>query len=87
MYTEQIKNSKTSDISGYLWYNKCKGKCWNRQKTSYIPQKSKENLLKAQANPDEYSDLDVRIGGYSDYFVKLSPTMQEEVLLRTEHGI
>lgn len=47
----------------------------------------KETLLKAQANPEEYSDLVVRIGGYSDYFVKLSSTMQEEVLLRTEHGI
>jgi pyruvate-formate lyase len=29
----------------------------------------------------------VRIGGYSDYFTKLSAKMQEEVILRTEHRI
>jgi len=42
-------------------------------------------LLKAQQNPEAYKDLVVRIGGYSDYFVKLSPNMQAEVILRTEH--
>lgn len=47
----------------------------------------KETLKKARENPELYQDLLVRIGGYSDYFVKLSPTMQEEVMLRTEHEI
>ncbi|MDR1262138.1 MAG: hypothetical protein LBK46_01460 [Oscillospiraceae bacterium] len=47
----------------------------------------KETLLKARENPEEYRDLLVRIGGYSDYFVKLSPTMQEEVLARSEYQI
>jgi formate C-acetyltransferase len=42
-------------------------------------------LLAAQAHPEEYRDLVVRIGGYSDYFVGLSPRMQEEIILRTEH--
>lgn len=28
-----------------------------------------------------------RGGGYSDYFVRLSPAMQEEVLLRSEHAL
>ena len=42
-------------------------------------------LEAAQAHPQEYQDLVVRIGGYSDYFVRLSPEMQAEVLLRTEH--
>lgn len=46
-----------------------------------------ETLKKAQQNPENYRDLVVRIGGYSDYFVKLSPAMQAEVLLRTEHEI
>jgi len=45
----------------------------------------RETLLKAQQNPEAYKDLVVRIGGYSDYFVKLSPNMQAEVILRTEH--
>lgn len=47
----------------------------------------RETLLAAQKNPDAYRDLVVRIGGYSDYFCKLSPEMQAEVLLRTSHDI
>lgn len=47
----------------------------------------KSTLEKAVVNPEEYRDLVVRIGGYSDYFVKLSPEMQQEVILRTEHEI
>ena len=47
----------------------------------------KEILERAIKYPDEYRDLVVRIGGYSDYFVKLSPQMQQEVILRTEHQI
>ncbi len=43
-------------------------------------------LKKAQANPEAYSDLVVRIGGYTDYFTRLSPGMQQEVLQRTEYG-
>ena len=46
-----------------------------------------ETLKKAQKNPDAYRDLVVRIGGYSDYFVSLSPQMQEEVILRTTHHV
>lgn len=47
----------------------------------------KETLEKAMEHPEEYRDLVVRIGGYSDYFVTLSPEMQQEVMLRTEHKI
>ena len=47
----------------------------------------RETLMKAQAEPEAYRDLVVRIGGYSDYFVKLSPQMQSEVLLRTAHEV
>lgn len=47
----------------------------------------KEILEKAIICPEEYRDLVVRIGGYSDYFVKLSPEMQKEVILRTEHKL
>ncbi|MBQ3078625.1 MAG: hypothetical protein IJC48_01315 [Clostridia bacterium] len=46
-----------------------------------------ETLKKAQLSPEEYADLVVRIGGYSDYFVKLSPEMQEELILRTAHSV
>ena len=43
-------------------------------------------LAKARRNPDEYRDLVVRIGGYTDYFTRLSPEMQDEVMMRTEFG-
>lgn len=46
-----------------------------------------ETLLKARNHPEQYRDLVVRIGGYSDYFVKLSAEMQDEVIARTTHGI
>ena len=44
-------------------------------------------LLEARKNPEQYEDLLVRIGGYSDYFVRLSDKMQQEVILRTEHAL
>jgi formate C-acetyltransferase len=44
-------------------------------------------LEAARENPELYSDLVVRIGGYSDYFTRLSAEMQQEVILRTEHTI
>ncbi len=43
-------------------------------------------LRQAQAHPDEYHDLVVRIGGYTDYFTRLTPEMQAEVILRTEYS-
>lgn len=45
----------------------------------------RETLEKAVENPELYGDLVVRVGGYSDYFVRLSPAMQAEVMQRTEH--
>ena len=47
----------------------------------------RETLLEAQRCPEAYADLVVRIGGYSDYFVRLSPEMQAEILLRTSHEV
>ncbi len=44
-----------------------------------------DTLKQAQANPDQYRDLVVRIGGYCDYFTRLSPEMQAEVMLRTHY--
>lgn len=42
-------------------------------------------LKNALRNPEEYNDLVVRIGGYTDYFTRLSPEMQQEVIQRTEY--
>lgn len=47
----------------------------------------RQTLINARKNPDVYKDLVVRIGGYSDYYVRLTPGMQEELILRTEHEI
>lgn len=47
----------------------------------------REILERARACPEEYHDLVVRIGGYSDYFTRLSDEMQRELILRTEHKI
>jgi pyruvate-formate lyase len=47
----------------------------------------KATLLRAQKHPEQYRDLVVRIGGYSDYFVGLSPEMQQEIIMRTEHTL
>lgn len=45
-----------------------------------------ETLKKAQKTPEEFKDLLVRIGGYSDYFVRPSPEMQSELIARTAHN-
>jgi pyruvate formate-lyase/glycerol dehydratase family glycyl radical enzyme len=45
-----------------------------------------ETLRKAQANPEAYRGLIVRVAGYSDYFCDLSEALQEEIISRTEHG-
>jgi formate C-acetyltransferase len=41
-------------------------------------------LGKALEDPEAYSDLVVRIGGYTDYFTRRTPEMQQEVLQPTE---
>lgn len=42
-----------------------------------------DTLRQAQANPDEYRNLLVRVAGYSDYFVDLDLDHQEEIIRRT----
>jgi trans-4-hydroxy-L-proline dehydratase len=44
-------------------------------------------LEDAMAHPEQHRDLMVRVAGYSDYFVLLSPDIQREILSRTEHGL
>ncbi len=43
-------------------------------------------LRAAQRNPEQYRSLIVRVAGYSDYFCDLSPTLQDEIIARTEHS-
>jgi pyruvate formate-lyase/glycerol dehydratase family glycyl radical enzyme len=44
-------------------------------------------LRDAMAHPERHRGLMVRVAGYSDYFVLLSPEIQREILSRTEHGL
>ena len=46
----------------------------------------RETLRDAQAHPDEYKDLIVRVAGYSDYFRNLSKELQDEIIMRTEQS-
>ena len=43
-----------------------------------------ETLKDAQKNPDAYGDLLVRIGGYSEFFTRLAPEIQRDVITRLE---
>ena len=47
----------------------------------------REVLVDAMTHPEQHRDLIVRVAGYSDYFVLLSPDIQREILSRTEHGV
>lgn len=44
-------------------------------------------LRDAMEHPEEHRSLVVRVGGYSDYFVNLSPALQQEILARTSQSM
>lgn len=44
----------------------------------------RQTLLDAQANPEKYRDLLVRVSGYTAYFCDLNRSMQDEIIARTE---
>lgn len=46
---------------------------------------SREDILGAMAHPEKYENLVVRIGGFSEYFNRLSPELKQTVLERTEY--
>ncbi|MBT7162936.1 MAG: hypothetical protein HN904_09165 [Victivallales bacterium] len=46
-----------------------------------------ELLRDAVSHPENYPDLVVRMGGYSEYFSRLSQELRETLLERTEHAI
>ena len=48
---------------------------------------SAETLKDAQAHPDDYKDLVVRIAGFSAYFVETYKDAQDDLIRRTELGI
>ena len=47
---------------------------------------SRETLLDAQAHPENYKTLVVRVAGYSALFTTLSRSLQDDIISRTEQG-
>lgn len=45
---------------------------------------SREDILEAMKYPEKHENLIVRIGGFSEYFNRLSPELKQTVLKRTE---
>jgi pyruvate-formate lyase len=45
-----------------------------------------EELLDAKAHPENHRDLVVRVGGFSAYFVMLSPEIQDDIIYRSTQG-
>lgn len=46
---------------------------------------SADTLREAQKHPEKYTDLIVRVAGYSDYFNDLGESLQNEIIKRTEY--
>lgn len=46
---------------------------------------SKEDLINAKVKPEDYTNLRVRVSGFSDYFVNLTESIQDDIIERTTH--
>ncbi len=47
----------------------------------------RQTLLDAQAHPEKYAGLVVRVAGYSALFTTLSKSLQDDIIRRTEQGL
>ena len=45
----------------------------------------RQTLEDALVHPENYENLLVRIGGYSDYFTRIKPCLQKEIIERTQY--
>ena len=47
----------------------------------------KEEMVDAKVHPEDHPELVVRVAGYSAYFTRLTPAIQDEVINRMEHDL
>ncbi|MGH4138735.1 formate C-acetyltransferase [Clostridium sp.] len=48
---------------------------------------SVETLKSAQASPNDYKGLVIRVAGYSAFFIELSREIQDDIIRRTQHNL
>jgi formate C-acetyltransferase len=46
-----------------------------------------DTLRDAMAHPEQHEDLIVRVAGFSAYFTRLAPEVQDEIIMRTEQAL
>ena len=44
-------------------------------------------MVDAKAHPEDHPELIVRVAGYSAYFTRLTPGIQDEVINRMDHDL
>ncbi len=64
-------------------------KTWREKKVPHIQFNvvDKETLCDAQKFPEKYSELIVRVAGFSAYFTDLSRGLQDHIIARTEQSL
>ncbi len=76
-----IKLARSTDPEAFVAFVKgfLKTNCPQMQITVV----NQEELIDAQKHPENHGDLLVRVGGYSDFFVKCPPNLQNEIISRS----